>query len=73
MDAKSGYLLSGDVTRSSPVLYRESQSIDAHFAHFTTHALLPIFLEDTVLGTTVNPDTCGRGLSHLISGQANEY
>ena len=77
VDAKSGYFLSGDVTRWSPVLYREycirdgnsvprfsllpvkkstllfafffdfrtdsAIILDANFARFTTHSLLPIF------------------------------
>ena len=64
----SDIFLSGDVTRLSPVLYRSwqprSQVLsptrrcklqDVIFAHFTTHALLPIFPE--ILCTRVNPDT----------------
>ena len=54
MNAKSGYFLSGDVTSSSPVLYREYCIQDGNLAH----ALLPIFPGYPVLGTKVNPDTC---------------
>ena len=54
VDVKSGYFLSGDVTRSSPVLYREYCIHDGNFVPrfsllpvFTTHALLPIFPEES--------------------------
>ena len=57
MDAKSGYFLAGDVAKSSPALYRERQSNDANFARFTTYAPLPIFPEESCMGTRVNPDT----------------
>ena len=63
MNAKSEYLLSGDVTRSSPVLYREyciqHDNLAPKFSLlpvFTTHALLPN--PRGVLGTRMNPDTC---------------
>ena len=38
--------LSGDVTRSSAVLYRERQS-KMQISRFTTHSLLPIFTEES--------------------------
>ena len=69
MDAKSGYFISGDVTRSSPVLYREYCIQDGNLVPrfsllpvFMTHALLPIFPEE-LMGTRVNPDTSGRANS----------
>ena len=72
VDAKSGYFISCDVTRSSPVLYREyciqDGSIVPRFSLlpvFTTHALLPIFPEE-LMGTRVNPDTSGRANSIWI-------
>ena len=43
VNAKSGYFLSGDVTSSSPVLYREYCIEDGNLAH----VLLPIFPEDS--------------------------
>ena len=45
VDARSGYFLSGDVTRSSRVLNRKRQS--GNFGRFATHALLPIFPEES--------------------------
>ena len=70
--AKSGYFISGDVTRSSPVLYREYCIQDGNLVPrfsllpvFTTHALLPIFPEE-LMGTRVNPDTSGRANSIWI-------
>jgi len=54
LDVKSGYFLSGDVTRASPVRYCEYSTSfpgslkaeqDENFARFTTHALLPTFPE----------------------------
>ena len=63
VNAKSEYFLSGDVTRSSPVLYREyciqHDNLAPKFSLlpvFTTHALLPN--PRGVLGTRMNPDTC---------------
>ena len=82
-------LLSGDVTRSSLVLYREYSVIkmstsfpgslkaeqDANLKRFTTHALLPIFAEESWVvewigirvgyvwtgKSDLNTDTSGRG------------
>ena len=51
MDVKSGYFLSGDVTRSSPLLYREYCIRDAKFDACSVANI-------GVLGTRVNPDTC---------------
>ena len=60
VNAKSWYFFSGDVTRSSPVLYHEYSSQDGNLVPkfsfvlltlplpvFTTHALLPIFPEES--------------------------
>ena len=73
VDPKSGYFLSSDITRSSPVLYCEYCSQNGNlvprfshcrargnFPRFTTHALLPTFLEKSwvLKWIRVNPDTC---------------
>ena len=55
VDAKSGYFLPGDVTRSSPVLYREY--LDA-----CSVANIP----RGVLGARVYPDTCRIGVDGQI-------
>ena len=72
VDAKSDCFISGNVTRSSPVLYREYCIQDGNLVPrisllpvFTTHALLPIFLEE-FMGTRVNPDTSWRANSIWI-------
>ena len=73
VDGKSGYVfLSGEVTRSSLILYREL--LYSRVAT-STHALLPIFLEESWVLERIrirvgymwtskfylNTDTCGRG------------
>ena len=47
---------SGDVTRSSPVLYREYCIQDGNLDACSVANILR-----GVLGTRVNPDTCGLG------------
>ena len=57
MDAKSGYfVLSGDLTRSSPAVYCEYCIQDGNL-----DACSVANIPRGVLGTRVNPDTCGRG------------
>ena len=53
MNAKSGYFLSGLVTRSSPVLYREYSIQDGN-----VDACSVANIPRGVLGTRVNPNTC---------------
>ena len=55
IDAKSGYIyfLSGDVTRSSPLLYRKYCIWDGNL-----DACSVANIPRGVLGTRVNPDTC---------------
>ena len=53
MDDKSAYFLSGDVTKSSPVLYREYCFQDSNLVACSV-ANIPT----GVLGKRVNLDTC---------------
>ena len=70
VDAKSGYFfLSGDVTRSSPVLHRERQS-KMQISRALRRMLCCQYSQRLFLGTRVNPDTCERYVSDTC-GRAN--
>ena len=56
MDAKSGYYLAGEVTKSSPVLYRERQS--KMQISRALRRMLRCQYSQRSPGTRVNPDTC---------------